>query len=586
LNSAAPPHLIDDEQTPDCANVTFHGGKVRGDTGYVEVGNATVLRGTPKGVFQHQDASANTEIILVTDDTFYKYVSTVGEWHYVSDGVSTTLDDPAGEPSGETLIAVAATAGLAVTDHVGITQDDLTQHQTTIAAINPGVSITIDDALTDDAALGSAVVKAADLSGSDLYQVVFVAVPSNEWTVFTNGVDYPMRYDGSTVEVIPNLPNAGDTVCRTVALYKAGYLLLGNLVDGGVDRPYKIYWCDAGDPTNWSTGDAGYVSLVDARDTIEAIKPLGDYVIVYRSRSIVRGEFLGMPHATFFWRTTVHGQNITAQGAGAVSPNAVFMLPDKHVFGGRAGIFAYDGGFQVQEISRPVYESHFSSRGEMDASENRKFFMSYVDKEGDIYYYYSRKDDSFPKQALILNVNDGTWRVREYLQEITSAADKLRGAGEEPQIQDLEGTISAQSWIIGGSSVLGDSPAILLCGTAGNGGVYEYDFVATTEAGLGFGFILWDITTKRWRSLDRYFRHAWLDVEYSGGPIIVTRIGEIGPPATIIKTLPAVGIATHVRIYNEFVDKSIQYRFAGTKAPGIEIGSLSIKYKEVGMHEL
>jgi hypothetical protein len=187
LMTGAPADQIGDEQTPDSENLTWRGNRAKVDTGYIKFGDT--VRGNVKGYFQHQDALGNNTSILVTDDTFYKYNTSKKKWHYVSDGVDTTLSAP--EAAGQTVLSVIDETGFSVSDYVGLMLDDGEQHQTTVAAVAAGL-VTVDDALPSDAAAGKELVKALDLSGNDNYQVVFAAVPSHQWTAFTNGVDVPL----------------------------------------------------------------------------------------------------------------------------------------------------------------------------------------------------------------------------------------------------------------------------------------------------------------------------------------------------------------------------------------------------------
>ena len=69
--------------------------------------------------------------------------------------VETTLS--AAEASGQTVISVTSSAGMTAADIVGIKMDDDTIHWSTIATVDSGVQITIDDATDDDAASGNKV---------------------------------------------------------------------------------------------------------------------------------------------------------------------------------------------------------------------------------------------------------------------------------------------------------------------------------------------------------------------------------------------------------------------------------------------
>ncbi|MHA1555086.1 MAG: hypothetical protein ACTSU0_11845 [Alphaproteobacteria bacterium] len=69
----------------------------------------------------------------------------------------TTLD--ATEAAAQTTISVASTTNFAVADTVRITLDNATIHQSTIASISAGVSITIDDGLPSQATSGNRFVR-------------------------------------------------------------------------------------------------------------------------------------------------------------------------------------------------------------------------------------------------------------------------------------------------------------------------------------------------------------------------------------------------------------------------------------------
>jgi hypothetical protein len=69
--------------------------------------------------------------------------------------VETTLS--AAEASGQTVISVTSSTGMTAADNVGIKMDDDTIHWSTIASVDSGVQITIDDATDDTAASGNKV---------------------------------------------------------------------------------------------------------------------------------------------------------------------------------------------------------------------------------------------------------------------------------------------------------------------------------------------------------------------------------------------------------------------------------------------
>lgn len=91
-------------------------------------------------------------LFLVAGQQSYTLGSGSSE-HATTSFTETTLS--ADEASGQTVLSVTSSTGVAVGDFVGVTQDDNTIHWSTLTVISP---FTIADALTDDAASGNSVI--------------------------------------------------------------------------------------------------------------------------------------------------------------------------------------------------------------------------------------------------------------------------------------------------------------------------------------------------------------------------------------------------------------------------------------------
>ena len=99
-----------------------------------------------------------TEGVIFLDKSKQEYKlggSTGAQATNLDDFIPTTTNTA--EVALATLIGVASTAGMVVGDNAGILQDDGSRHWTTITAIDPGVSITIDTGLVSAAASGKSV---------------------------------------------------------------------------------------------------------------------------------------------------------------------------------------------------------------------------------------------------------------------------------------------------------------------------------------------------------------------------------------------------------------------------------------------
>jgi hypothetical protein len=581
LNTSIPDYEIADEEASSIQNLAIRRGKIATDTGYVKLG-ALAMASKPKSLFTHQTAAGITTIVQVTNTSFYIWVAAVKEWHYVSDGASSTLSS--GEAGGSTLIDVVNTAGFVNGRPVGILLDNGSQHQTTIIGIAPGApgTLTINVAIPSAAAIGRTVVQGLVLTGNDVDQVVITAVPAFEWTVFTNGVNVPYYYDGSFVKIIPNLPSGGNVVCKTLALFRDSYLILANLIEGGVIRPYKLLWNNAGDVQNWTTGDASNNSLVDSRDPIMALKPLKGDMIIYRAGgSIVRMEYVGLPTTTFNFRALNFGETASAQGVGCASPNSVIALLDTHIILSPRGIYSYSGSTVlsssagVQSLSDKIFPGVFSNDGNFDKTKAGLAFVFQLEQFAEIWFCYADTGATFPNRALVLNVQSGAWWVRKFGHEMTCAGSRIVGAGEGLRIIDLVGTISQQLWALGGAGLVAGVARVML-GCATNNRVYDYDLASTLDDTLA---IPWFIETKRFRMYDSFIRHDVSMIEYTGSAFTMSRYRDSSAVYEPIKSVPTATKRTISRGYRQFVVEYLKYRLEGTIS-GTELGSLSARVRE------
>lgn len=94
-------------------------------------------------------------VFLDVGKTDYKLGPAGDEACDFDDFVESTLS--AAEASGQTVLSITSTTGMAASDVIGIKLDDGTRQWTTIASVDSSILVTVDDALTDDAASGATV---------------------------------------------------------------------------------------------------------------------------------------------------------------------------------------------------------------------------------------------------------------------------------------------------------------------------------------------------------------------------------------------------------------------------------------------
>ncbi len=592
INDKLPADLIEDTQTSIIENLSFLGGTLKSDTGYIEF--ASQLDDVAKGLFEHKSADGSAVKLCVTNKTVYKYNITEDEWQVIKGLTSTTLS--ANMSGGATSATVTSEAGFTVGAVFAVVLDDGTQM---IREVGSTAANTIN---FTPAAPGSGVIatsannviEGAELSGDDDNQVVFTPVPGNEWTAFTNGVDGPLRYEATadTVVSIASLSSgtlAADTVCKTMVMYKSTLILL-NLIEAGVYRPYKYQWSVPGTPTNWTGGNSGNNSLLDSRDHIRAAKPIGTSLAVYTSNGITMVTYQGKVGAFFRADTAVYGEAAGSQGVGAVSPNAVFALPDQAVIQTSDGIYLYRGGASVELLSDDVFKGTFGAQGDMDGNALAQNFNHFFNRTNEVFFFYrSTSSTAFPDKALVFDLSTKAFRKRKFTDEIACAGD-ISDTPTAVTINDLVGTIDEQSWLLGGDAIVTGIGTVLL-GTVTSLYAMEYNYITVEDAGT---IISWEFQTKDFDGVDKYLTLDW--VEFDAAAIAATVSYSTDRGATWIDigdiTIPipsgggrrgkqsqADPHMTPRRFHISTTAQRFRFRVAGTGG-GAEFGKMAFRFKE------
>ncbi len=133
------------------------------------------------------ELSIRDEITLFLQPDTKSYA--LGTTNATASYVETTLS--AAEASGQTVISVTSSTGMASADIVGIKMDDDTIHWSTIASVDTSTQITIDDVTDDDAASGNKVYAYTTTAGRPL-KILFA------YRRDTNDIDTEVRLIGES----------------------------------------------------------------------------------------------------------------------------------------------------------------------------------------------------------------------------------------------------------------------------------------------------------------------------------------------------------------------------------------------------
>lgn len=556
INVSLPENRISDNELVSAKNVFFREGILQSDTGYTTFG--ILVRGIPRITFQFFKKDGTSELVLVTDSTFYSWL--VNEWQYVSDGISTTTTND--EIAGQTVIEVPSTVGFTATDYIGIGLSDGTQHRTTIASISAGVSITIDDAIPvgKNTGVGAVVLKAVDLAGSLDVQISLVVLPSVDWLIFTNGIDNVKRYDGTDCIDVPNLPSAGNTQCRLVGVLE-NHLILAHTVEGGTRYPQRVRRSDTADPTNWTTGNAGYTDLYDSEDWLVALSYLGPYMILYRERSIVRVEYIGSVDVLFDFE-------YTASGEGAVSQDSVIDLGDHHIFMGNANFYEYRGGYDYSSVGDNIYDLVFSTLGDLSPSYKQRSFGFFVEELNELWFFYATSGNTIPNKLLRYNTTNKNWFTRNFSDSFVGFG--LYQSTNDRTWNDLVGDWTAQNWSWDSRQLLANSPTTHLCSTDLQ--VYEYNYSEVTDNGVAIDYLLEtkDFGHPRFKS-----RFDLYDLKVQGTDILFEFSKDEGVSWETLTTITS-GNITRVTRNKQIVTQYLRFRLSGSNT--IKIQSFAFMY--------
>lgn len=236
---------------------------------------------------------------------------------------------------------------------------------------------------------------AGDYTGSVDQMIDQVAAFNHHLSVNGSAIDNPQKWDGVAANAsdIAGTPPKAGTI--TAALT---YLLLGDTATSVRD----IAWSDSGNFENWTTGDAGSLTLFQGPGRILRLLPLGETVIAYRLNSIHILFFVGAP---FIW-----GQRQIVSNQGLVAPRAVVDLGGQHIYWGTDNVYLFNGANRKGIADKVIDEMKTS----FDPSfrNNILAFADFTDRE--VYFVYPKAGDAgVPKQAWVWSWATGAWRQED-----------------------------------------------------------------------------------------------------------------------------------------------------------------------------
>jgi len=210
--------------------------------------------------------------------------------------------------------------------------------------------------------------------------------------------------------------------------------------------PIRIRWSTAGTFETWTGTGSSFFDVTDGMGAkIVGAELLGNYVEVYKDYSISLMDYI--TGASIF-AIDVHINNM-----GLAARSAIVNLHTLHVFLGWDNVYAWNGGWKLQEIGNPIKDELF---GEINDSKIGRSFMLHCPREHEIHLFVPLGTDNYP--------------TRFWTYSYTLEQGEIKGVWSKGLLASISGA--------GSVTVAGVVRALM--GLSG-GGIEHYDYEAVND---------------------------------------------------------------------------------------------------------
>lgn len=232
----------------------------------------------------------------------------------------------------------------------------------------------------------------------------------NDQVIMTNGVDFPVSWDGVASAV--TLHSEMGFTCGTVTAF-SDMMTYGNLTQGGINKPTSMINSDLGLPFHAgsaSTGVSGQFLVHDGFDPVIQMYPMADYLAIYSQYTVTMVQFIGAP-LVFAFRQSVHNY-------GIVGLNAIADFGNKHEYLSLGSQFSFDG-VGLRESNSHVFREAIrrSDPG------RREFSFAYFDElNGDLIWSMPSNTDPSTNQVTADRQSNFAY-VEQYLEDVPQGVE-------------------------------------------------------------------------------------------------------------------------------------------------------------------
>jgi hypothetical protein len=248
------------------------------------------------------------------------------------------------------------------------------------------------------------------LSGDRYASIQYATV--NDTFIFTNGVDPPYKYDGTTAELL-----VGGVVCSTLIGFK-NRLLIGGTTEGGNLYPHRTRWTDIGTIETWDGGTSGYQDSIDSSDVISTYIQLGERCFMFKEYSIWEVSYVG-------------GMGVfdivkVVSDIGTRAPNSVAIHLGICIFWGRTAVYTWDGVAAPVPISSPIANILFLAGESIVNMQFIHLVQGRVNWQLEQYWMLVPTTRAYPTEIFKYSLTSKSW-LRASTEEVSSLGETLTG---------------------------------------------------------------------------------------------------------------------------------------------------------------
>ena len=268
--------------------------------------------------------------------------------------------------------------------------------------------------------------------------------------------------------------------CKFIVNF-AGFCIVGGTTEDGVHRPQRMRWSQWNNKYRWknnsdTSGQAGWMELSDGVDWLQNARPLGNYLIVYKERSICILSYVGGDE---IWQ-----QRPAIIGIGLLAPQALLDLGDEHIFIGPDNAYSYN--LMEPKSAGDDIRTEFFRLLDPGYTQNIRAFFIEETPEASFAFTSVNSLDQTNDMALVYNTETRAWSIRELPMTAFGYWTKTT----DDSIDNDEGTIDSDDTTWDDSRDMQNAPTNLCADK--NGYIYQFgghdmdgaDIAFSLESGL------------------------------------------------------------------------------------------------------